>query len=301
MGSGVEKSTVEASSYDVLMGQKSVSEAVVYVDSCEFTLLPGNSDLTGAEVALLDEPQPEDGVVEVPLGEPVNLTYDVRADFTSNAQVGFNAIRLRTPEAVEFQRFEMGEPLAGVEPDSFVVNDGSLVVFFPSNPVHPATNTPLRLTFGTRVFNFTTEFEGEVFQIGGENLPQSIDGGDATARVSTNDLRVFAPIHRLEVLSELELNSQVVTPNGDGMHDGLLLSYTLHGVSSADVEAGVYDLTGRLVRRLVSELKGEGRYTERWDGQTQGRQVPPGTYLVRVAVKTDLGTFEKIRTIAIAY
>ena len=254
-----------------------------------------------AEVALLDEPQPKDGVVEVPLGEPVNLTYDVRADFTSNAQVGFNAIRLRTPEAVEFQRFEMGEPLAGVEPDSFVVNDGSLVVFFPSNPVQPATNTPLRLTFGTRVFNFTTEFEGEVFQIGGENLPQSIDGGDATARVSTNDLRVFAPIHRLEVLSELELNSQVVTPNGDGMHDGLLLSYTLHGVSSADVEAGVYDLTGRLVRRLVSELQGEGRYTERWDGQTQGRQVPPGTYLVRVAVKTDLGTFEKIRTIAIAY
>ena len=119
--------------------------------------------------------------------------------------------------------------------------------------------------------------------------------------MSTNDLRVFAPIHRLEVLSELELNSQVVTPNGDGMHDGLLLSYTLHGVSSADVEAGVYDLAGRLVRRLVSELQGEGRYTERWDGQTQGRQVPPGTYLVRVAVKTDLGTFEKIRTIAIAY
>ena len=55
MGSGVEKATVEASSYDVLMGEKSVSDAVVYVDSCEFTLLPGNSDLTGAEVALLDE------------------------------------------------------------------------------------------------------------------------------------------------------------------------------------------------------------------------------------------------------
>jgi hypothetical protein len=33
----------------------------------------------------------------------------------------------------------------------------------------------------------------------------------------------------------------------------------------------------------------------------QGRQVPPGTYLLRVAVDTDLGTFEKTRTIAIAY
>ena len=267
--------------------------------SIEFSPLLAN--LVVAEVALLDEPRPDDGVVEVPLGEPVNLTYDVRADFTSDSQVGFNAIRLLTPEAVEFQRFEMGEPLATVEPDSFVVNDGALVVYFPSNPVLPATNAPLRLTFGTRVFNFTTEFAGEVFQIAGENLSQSIDGGDATPLVSTNDLRVIAPFDKLKVLSALDLESQVITPNGDGMHDELQLSYTLHGVAAAGVEAGVYDLAGRLVRRLVSEPRIEGRYIETWNGQIQGRQVPPGTYLVRVTVETDLGTFEKTRTIAIAY
>ena len=267
--------------------------------SIEFSPLLANPVV--GEVALLTEPQPDDGVVEVPLGEPVNLTYDVRADFTSDSQVGFNAIRLLTPEAVEFQRFEMGEPLATVEPDSFVVNDGALVVYFPSNPVLPATNAPLRLTFGTRVFNFTTEFAGEVFQIDGENLSQSIDGGDATPLVSTNDLRVIAPFDKLKVLSALDLESQVITPNGDGMHDELQLSYTLHGVAAAGVEAGVYDLAGRLVRRLVSEPRIEGRYIETWNGQIQGRQVPPGTYLVRVTVETDLGTFEKTRTIAIAY
>ena len=267
--------------------------------SIEFSPLLANPVV--GEVALLTEPQPDDGVVEVPLGEPVNLTYDVRADFTSDSQVGFNAIRLLTPEAVEFQRFEMGEPLATVEPDSFVVYDGALVVYFPSNPVLPATNAPLRLTFGTRVFNFTTEFAGEVFQIDGENLSQSIDGGDATPLVSTNDLRVIAPFDKLKVLSALDLESQVITPNGDGMHDELQLSYTLHGVAAAGVEAGVYDLAGRLVRRLVSESRIEGRYIETWNGQIQGRQVPPGTYLVRVTVETDLGTFEKTRTIAIAY
>ena len=75
-----------------------------------------------AEVALLDEPSPQDGVVEVPLGEPVTLTYDVRAEFTSASQVGFDGLRLSTPEPVEFQRFEMGEPLvddlhrAGIPP-----------------------------------------------------------------------------------------------------------------------------------------------------------------------------------------
>jgi gliding motility-associated-like protein len=119
--------------------------------------------------------------------------------------------------------------------------------------------------------------------------------------VSTNDLRVIAPLDKLKVLSALDLESQVITPNGDGMHDELQLSYTLHGVAAAGVEAGVYDLAGRLVRRLVSEPRIEGRYIETWNGQIQGRQVPPGTYLVRVTVETDLGTFEKTRTIAIAY
>ena len=267
--------------------------------SIDFSPLLANPVL--GEVALVDDPNPQDGVVEVPLGEPVTLTYDIRAEFSSSSQTGFNAIRLITPEAVEFQRFEMGEPLTEVQPDSMIVGAKSLEVYFASNPVAQATNTPIRLTFGTRVFNFNTLFEGEVFQIGGANLPQSIDGGDASSLVSTNDLRVFASLHKLEVLSELDLGSVAVTPNGDGVNDGLALSFTLHGIDAADVDVGIYDLSGRLVHRLVSEPRGEGRYTESWDARVKGAHTPPGTYLLRVAVDTDLGTFEKTRTIAIAY
>lgn len=267
--------------------------------SIDFSPLLANPVL--GEVALVDDPNPQDGVVEVPLGEPVTLTYDVRAEFSSSSQTGFNAIRLITPEAVEFQRFEMGEPLTEVQPDSMIVGAKSLQVYFPSNPVAQATNTPIRLTFGTRVFNFNTLFEGEVFQIGGANLPQSIDGGDASSLVSTNDLRVFASLDKLEVLSELDLGSAVVTPNGDSVNDGLALSFTLHGIDAADVDVGIYDLSGRLVHRVASEPRGEGRYTESWDARVKGTHTPPGTYLLRVAVDTDLGTFEKTRTIAIAY
>ncbi|HJP32677.1 MAG TPA: gliding motility-associated C-terminal domain-containing protein [Candidatus Latescibacteria bacterium] len=267
--------------------------------SIEFSPLLANPVL--GEVALVDEPNPQNGVVEVPLGEPITLTYDVRAEFSSSSQTGFSAIRLNTPEAVEFQRFEMGEPLVDVQPDSLIVNENSLAVYFPSNPVAEATNTPIRLTFSTRVFNFNTLFEGEVFQIGGENLPQSIDGGDASSLVSTNDLRVFAPLDRLEVLSELDLSSPVLTPNVDGVNDVLELSFTLHGIEGANVDVGIYDLSGRLIHRLVSEPRGEGRYAESWDTMVKGTQTPPGTYLLRVAVATDLGTFEKTRTIAIAY
>ncbi len=267
--------------------------------SIEFSPLLAN--LVVAEVALLDEPRPDDGVVEVPLGEPVNLTYDVRADFTSDSQVGFNAIRLLTPEAVEFQRFEMGEPLATVEPDSLTVGGRDLVVYFPSRAVTRRQNEPLRLTFTTRVFNFNTVFEGEVFQIDGENLAQSIDGGNATSSVSTNDLQVFAPLRRLQVLAGVDLGGRLLTPNGDGVHDGLTVSFTLQGVEAAAVDVSIYDLSGRIVRRLVTQNRSEGRYGDVWDGTGDGGLVAPGLYLARVSVDTDLGTFEETRVIAVAY
>lgn len=55
MGSGVEKKALERSSYDVLLGESSVADATVTVDHSRYALLPSNADLTGAEVALLDE------------------------------------------------------------------------------------------------------------------------------------------------------------------------------------------------------------------------------------------------------
>ena len=195
----------------------------------------------------------------------------------------------------------MGEPLFEVQLDSINVRDESLEIYFPSNPVQQEANVPLRLTFASRVFNFSTLFEGEVFQIGSEDLPQSIDSGDANDAVSINDFRVIAQLNRLEVLSELAIASHVLTPNGDGFNDDLQLSYNLHGVASSKVEAVIYDLSGRIVHRLADEVRSEGRYNETWDGTIEGTTVPPGTYLVRVAVDTDLGTFEQTRILAIAY
>ncbi|NIM28609.1 MAG: AAA family ATPase [Gammaproteobacteria bacterium] len=55
MGSGVDKRSLERSSYDVLMGEATVAEVAVAVEHSGYSLLPANSDLTGAEVALLEE------------------------------------------------------------------------------------------------------------------------------------------------------------------------------------------------------------------------------------------------------
>ena len=55
MGSGINKHELEISSYDLLMGDKSAKEIIVQSPEGHYDLIPTNSDLTGAEVALLDE------------------------------------------------------------------------------------------------------------------------------------------------------------------------------------------------------------------------------------------------------
>lgn len=55
MGSGVDKRDIGASSYDVLMGDRSIAECLVTDINAGYHLLPANGDLTGAEVGLLEE------------------------------------------------------------------------------------------------------------------------------------------------------------------------------------------------------------------------------------------------------
>lgn len=54
MGSGVDKKDLSVSIYDVLMGEKSIEEATLSLENTQYDLLPSNSDLTGAEVGLLN-------------------------------------------------------------------------------------------------------------------------------------------------------------------------------------------------------------------------------------------------------
>ena len=53
MGSGIDKHEVEASAYDVLVEDRPTAEVRVFSDVAGYAVLPGNSDLTAAEVALM--------------------------------------------------------------------------------------------------------------------------------------------------------------------------------------------------------------------------------------------------------
>ncbi|BCD99926.1 ParA family protein [Marinagarivorans cellulosilyticus] len=54
MGAGVDKNLQQHTVYDVLAGDVSMAEAIVYSPEGQFSVLAANSDLTAAEVQLLD-------------------------------------------------------------------------------------------------------------------------------------------------------------------------------------------------------------------------------------------------------
>lgn len=55
MGCGIDKNALEVSGYDVLLKKDDPSGAIVTPESLGFSVLPGNADLTAAEVALMGE------------------------------------------------------------------------------------------------------------------------------------------------------------------------------------------------------------------------------------------------------
>lgn len=59
MGSGVDKHNLTHSSLDVLLGEISVTSAVVRAETAGYDVLPANSDLTAAEVRLVTASQGE--------------------------------------------------------------------------------------------------------------------------------------------------------------------------------------------------------------------------------------------------
>lgn len=54
MGSGVNKSALNASVYEVLIGSNTIDEAKVYSSTGEYDVLPSNRELAGAEVEMVD-------------------------------------------------------------------------------------------------------------------------------------------------------------------------------------------------------------------------------------------------------
>ena len=253
------------------------------------------------EVARLDDPQPS-GFTEVALGQATSFSYDIRADFAAS-ESGFDALRIRTGSRVHLQKLAMGDPLVPVEPRRVEINDDEFRIELPER-VHAANNAPIRIEFTTDVFVFATTFEGEAIDTTTERLPQPIRGGDATAAVSTNSLRVLsAKSGSVNAIQNLRFSTPVLTPNGDHVNDLVQVSYSLFRLpASVPVELRAYSLDGRQVARLSFAPQAAGPQHLRWDGRDeQGQLLPPGLYLLEVGLQSDEISERLLRPLGIAY
>lgn len=59
MGSGIDKNLTEFTTCDLLLGDVTLADLVTKSENVEYDILPGNSDLTAAEVALMNMPNRE--------------------------------------------------------------------------------------------------------------------------------------------------------------------------------------------------------------------------------------------------
>lgn len=91
----------------------------------------------------------------------------------------------------------------------------------------------------------------------------------------------------------VEITPRSFTPNGDGIHDELMIRFTVASVRGPKRPVvTVYDLRGQSVRHLSTyREQAAGDYALTWDGRDhEGKRVPPGIYLVSVEVPTEDAT-----------
>jgi flagellar hook assembly protein FlgD len=119
--------------------------------------------------------------------------------------------------------------------------------------------------------------------------------------VGTGAINIFTLDSRPAI--ETRISTPVITPNGDGANDVAAIDFVLaQFAGDLEVDAGVYDLSGRQVRRLISGFRTAGAYAEQWDGMgNTGEVVPPGIYLIRFSVKADAQAIETAKLIGVAY
>jgi chromosome partitioning protein len=164
MGCGVEKSSVQLGSCEVLLGECVAQDAIRRLDEIGFSLMPANQDLTSAEVRLLASEAARETRLRDALA-PVRDAYDVifidgppaLNMLTVNALVAADSVII--PMQCEYYALEgLSALLSTVEQIRVAANPGLAIegilrtMFDPRNNLSNEVSTQLLTHFGDTVF-----------------------------------------------------------------------------------------------------------------------------------------------------
>ena len=154
-------------------------------------------------------------------------------------------------------------------------------------PIRPGGEALIRMDFSSIIHLNGTVFEANVMHSSAPDTPQRVDEGDATGRVSSEEMTVFVPVES-RVIGDVEISPDPFTPNGDGINDEVHIGFSVFKVyASVPVWVDIWDLDGRRVRRIEHQREvSSGRYNIEWDGRDEmGKRVSPGAYVARIEVE----------------
>ena len=237
--------------------------------------------------------------VEATVGQPQPFTYVLRP--TIGVDGGFDrlevatAARLGAVTGVRIGDEPVDYAVEATEPHRAVVRIPRLTA--------EDSGTLVEVGFDAVVLRYGSTFSVRVWDSAQPlEVPQSVQEGDASPAYEANRVWVATRAEHQDML-QLAVGPVVLTPNGDGHNDSVRLGYDLlELIAPAWVSVGVWDLSGRRVRRVHAGWDGVGLYERVWDGRDEaGRLVPPGLYLYRVAVEADRQTIEAIKPLHVAY
>jgi hypothetical protein len=274
----------------------------------DFTAEPGRSGsrLDYVQLAVTQPPMAtavtgEVTPVAVRAGELTQFTYTIAPDTRTGS--GFDIIEIRTPRKPRVVDVLVNDDAVSWERRR--EDDSGLEVRIPRvDDVNPARS--IEILFETEIFRFGTEFAGSVADSERPfEVPQPVTPGNADDLIDSNSLNVALQSTRQQTIGALRLSSPVITPNGDGVTDEVLIEYDLINVAQHSAGAAVleiYSLGGQRMAVLNRSRAISGRIPLTWNGTDgMGSVLPPGVYLLRLSVDADGNSETLIRVISVAY
>ena len=233
------------------------------------------------------------------LGAPQEVSLFVKPTFASQ-DLGFDEVLVRTPPdmSLEFGALRLGstaqwesgqaEELADVQ--VMETRSDSLWLRLDRVVKRGGRVDLVEVRFTTALFSPGVVLQAALGNSSLANSWQQVDPADVTELAQSQGLQILASVQDNKVLGDLGVQPAVVTPNGDGVNDALTIGFTVRRLSGArPVKVRIYDLGGRLVRRLDTQKPlVAGEYVLDWAADDeQGQQVPPGIYILRIDIDAD--------------
>ena len=223
--------------------------------------------------------------------EDTRFTYTLLSAADAE-DAGFDLLRFALP--AEASDVEVRAGGTHIEPSSIAIRADALQIDLP----RAITTDSVQVSFTTRVLHNATLFGLDLGSSGHPDLWQSVE--PLTRRA--NIVMLPALTGTTQLIDDLSISSPVLTPNGDGINDEVVIRFVAFKVEQRTPQVRIFDLAGRPVAELAAPAIDGVAYVFTWNGSAaQGDLMPPGTYLCRIDLGADAGDDTVLRTIAVAY